>query len=105
MSEEDEVVVARGRGRGRGGRGKGRARPRAEEMGEDASAPHQSLAPQPVEPLPPPENLEEMLLELLTDGPIIQSQVPSRWKRKFPGVPFTYQVKCKYRKIFLMKSS
>ena len=93
MSDEGEGAVVRGRGRGRGGRGKGRARPRAEEMGEDAPVPNAIVGvSQPVEPVPPPENLEAMLLELLIEGPIIQSQIPSRWKRKFPGVPFTYQV-------------
>jgi hypothetical protein len=47
---------------------------------------------QPVVPVPPPVNLCEMLLELLSEGPIIQSQVPSRWKRRYPDIPFTYQV-------------
>jgi hypothetical protein len=96
MSDEGDGVVTRGRGRGRGGgRGRGRGRPRAEEMGEDAPAPAAAgvvVNAQPIVPIPPPENLCGMLLELLNDGPIIQSQVPSRWKRKYPDIPFTYQV-------------
>jgi hypothetical protein len=101
MSEEGEVVAGRGRGRGRGGRGKGRTRPRAEEMGEDGAPTVGAVpVPQPVEQSPPPENLEAMLLELLYEGPVIQSQIPSRWKAKHPGVPFTYQVISKIANVF-----
>jgi hypothetical protein len=94
MSDEGDGLVVRGRGRGRGGgRGRGRGRPRAEEMGEDAPAPATgSAAVQPVIAAPPPENLAGMLLELLNEGPIIQSQVPSRWKRRYPDIPLTYLV-------------
>jgi hypothetical protein len=62
-------------------------------MGEDAQ--NHFAAPvndQEILRVPPPANLEEMILELVKDGPIIQSQLPMKWKRAYPNTPLSYQV-------------